>query len=168
MGRITREWSINGHRRANSAMAMMPRSGSSTRHSAGLDASTPIQSPIQSAQIPIDERGTRGAQSFRGFLPWRLPDAGPSASGCVCDGRHPKPLYGAMLVKPPCLTKLATISSFAAATLFGRPWAHRQALLVVELSCPGRSRRQVRGELAIGRGDRATTLYSVDPRGSEP
>ena len=67
-------------------------------------------------------------------------------------GRHPKPLYGAMLVKPPCLTKLATISSFAAATLFGRPWAHRQALLVVELSCPGRSRRQVRGELAIGRG----------------
>ena len=62
---------------------MMPRSGSSRRHSAGLDASTPIQSPIRSAQIPIDERGTRGAQSFRGFLPWRLPDAGPSASRCV-------------------------------------------------------------------------------------
>jgi hypothetical protein len=26
----------------------------------------------------------------------------------------------------------------------------------------------IRGELAIGRGNRATTLYSVDPRGSVP
>ena len=47
---------------------------------AGLDASTRIQHPIRSAQIPIDERSMRGAQPFRGFLPWRLPDAGPSAS----------------------------------------------------------------------------------------
>ena len=39
--------------------------------------------PIRSAQIPIDERSMRGAQPFRGFLPWRLPDAGPSARGCV-------------------------------------------------------------------------------------
>ncbi len=27
----------------------------------------------------------------RGFVPWRLSDAGPGASDCVCDSRHPKP-----------------------------------------------------------------------------
>ena len=35
----------------------------------------------------------------RGFLPWRLPYAGPGACGCVRAGRHPEPLYGAFEVK---------------------------------------------------------------------
>jgi hypothetical protein len=43
----------------------------------GLGAPAPIQHPIRSAQIPISERSTRGAHPSRGFLPWRLPDAGP-------------------------------------------------------------------------------------------
>ena len=52
-------------------------------------------------QIPIDQNLR---SSSRGFVPWRLSDAGPGASGCACDGRHPKPLYGAMLVKQvPCM-----------------------------------------------------------------
>ena len=35
----------------------------------------------------------RGAQPFRGFLPWRLPDAGPGARGCVCDGPASETLH---------------------------------------------------------------------------
>ena len=43
-------------------------------------------------QIPI---GQNLRSASRGFVPWRLSDAGPSASGCVCAGRHPKPFTGA-------------------------------------------------------------------------
>ena len=43
----------------------------------------------------------RGAQPFRGFLPWRLPDAGPGARGCVAMGRHPKPYTGPDLRSEP-------------------------------------------------------------------
>ena len=42
----------------------------------------------RSRQIPI---GQNLRSSSRGFVPWRLSDAGPGASGCACDGRHPKP-----------------------------------------------------------------------------
>ena len=46
----------------------------------------------RSRQIPI---GQNLRSSSRGFVPWRLSDAGPGASGCACDGRHPKPYTGA-------------------------------------------------------------------------
>jgi hypothetical protein len=45
-------------------------------------------------QIPI---GQNLRSSSRGFVPWRLSDAGPGASGCVCASRHPKPFTGAEL-----------------------------------------------------------------------
>ena len=39
--------------------------------------------------------GSSLAQSTRGFVLWRLPDAGPGARRSISHGRHPKPLYGA-------------------------------------------------------------------------
>ena len=43
--------------------------------------------------------GSSLAQSTRGFVLWRLPDAGHCARGSVLWGRHPKPLYERELVK---------------------------------------------------------------------
>jgi hypothetical protein len=37
----------------------------------------------------------------RGFLPWRLSDAGPSANPAVAMGRHLKPFTGAVLATRP-------------------------------------------------------------------
>ena len=43
--------------------------------------------------------GSSLAQSTRGFVLWRLPDAGPGARRSISHGRHPKPLYERALVK---------------------------------------------------------------------
>ena len=98
-------------------------------------------------------------------------------------------LYGAIIVKlhlrsfrSPCSTQVATISSSRpnfdwlprAVTVKGgrRPSRSNLPLTVTSTAAGwlGRSSfaTTIRGELAIGRGDRATTLYSVDPCGSEP
>ena len=39
--------------------------------------------------------GSSLAQSTRGFVLWRLPDAGPGARRSISHGRHPKPCTGA-------------------------------------------------------------------------
>src|ERR1700736_4396958 len=70
-------------------------------------------------QAPIDQ-SPRHRHTFPppGFLHWRLSDDGPGASRIVPGGRHPEPLYGAIIVKldrrsfpSPRSTQVAIISS---------------------------------------------------------
>src|SRR5262245_29491808 len=61
---------------------------------------TSIERPARHTQITI-EIAALACLTTRGFLPWRLSDAGPGACGIVAMGRHPKPLYGASVVKHP-------------------------------------------------------------------
>jgi hypothetical protein len=50
-----------------------------------------IERPTRHAQIPI-EIAAPACLTTRGFLPWRLSDAGPGDCGIVAAmGRHPKP-----------------------------------------------------------------------------
>src|SRR5262245_5273819 len=51
---------------------------------------TSIERPARHTQITI-EIAALACLTTRGFLPWRLSDAGPGACGIVAMGRHPKP-----------------------------------------------------------------------------
>ena len=51
-----------------------------------------IERPTRHAEIPI-VLAARACPTTRGFLPWRLSDAGPGACLTVATGRHPKPLH---------------------------------------------------------------------------
>ena len=46
------------------------------------------------SQIPIAEAAAPPPTIARGFVPWRLSDAGHRVRGSVDHRRHPKPLYG--------------------------------------------------------------------------
>jgi hypothetical protein len=50
----------------------------------------PSHAPSQ--PIPHSARGSLGCPISRGFVPWRLSDAGPGACGEALGGRHPKPI----------------------------------------------------------------------------
>ena len=91
----------------------------------------------RSRQIPI---GQNLRSSSRGFVPWRLSDAGPGASGCACDGRHPKPYA------------LRDIPDFGGTSL--QPFLERSALGFVSKRT-GSSQRSCRVAWAFGRGVRA-------------
>jgi hypothetical protein len=61
---------------------------------------TPIAArTFRVTQIPIAEPAAPSAHFTRGFVPWRLSDDGRAASRTISIGRHPKPLYGALVVK---------------------------------------------------------------------
>jgi hypothetical protein len=47
--------------------------------------------PLRLSQIPIAECAAFSAHHLRGFVPWRLSDAGRRACRTPLDGRHPKP-----------------------------------------------------------------------------
>ena len=49
-----------------------------------------IEQPVRDAEIPI-ALAAPTCLTTRGFLPWRLSDAGPGACLTVAMGRHPKP-----------------------------------------------------------------------------
>jgi hypothetical protein len=66
-------------------------SASRCRHPHPSGVSMRPQQPTRNPQIPIDPSRSRG------FLPWRLPDAGPGATSPPVDGRHPKPFTPADL-----------------------------------------------------------------------
>ena len=79
-------------------MGVMPRSPKGRAAARGLDA----RLRLQHAFMPAGDASLKTAQLikmlvdsndgiYRGFLPWRLSDAGPGASRIVPMGRHPKP-----------------------------------------------------------------------------
>jgi hypothetical protein len=140
-------------------------------------------------QIPIDQKPRSPS---RGFLPWRLPDAGPSVRHLSQNDRHPKPLYGAILVKsvpgsfPHLLVRpigdhllVPTFLRGGAARSDRQGWGRRPIAqrLVLDghehggrLHWLGKSFPAVRanddnseGSSPSADAGRATTLYSVDP-----
>src|SRR5262245_12263789 len=59
---------------------------------------TSIERPARHTQITI-EIAALACLTTRGFLPWRLSDAGPGACGIVAMGRHPKPFTQAVMAR---------------------------------------------------------------------
>jgi hypothetical protein len=69
-----------------------------------LGAGVPLTgSPLNARRQPIPHsaRGAFGCSISRGFVPWRLSDAGPGACGEALGGRHPKPITQNPSHKPP-------------------------------------------------------------------
>ena len=59
-----------------------------------------IEQPLRDREIPI-ALAAPPCLTTRGFLPWRLSDAGPGACPTVAMGRHPKPFTEPDLVRVP-------------------------------------------------------------------
>src|SRR6202040_2428789 len=88
---------------------MHPRNASSTLPNqsrsakpAGTITSSPSHADFRTPPPPPSNLHSARQPSYpnsRAFLHWRLSDDGPGASRIVSIGRHPKPLYGAIIVK---------------------------------------------------------------------
>ena len=61
------------------------------RHCSSLERIAVPALTVRVTLIPIAERAAPSAHITRGFVLWRLSDAGHRAHGTVVHGRHPKP-----------------------------------------------------------------------------
>jgi hypothetical protein len=82
----------NGHTQRPSQPSTRAAVARQVRQGPRPSASRSFAHTLRVSQIPIAQCAAPSAHTIaRGFVPWRLPDAGPDARGSVNYGRRPKP-----------------------------------------------------------------------------
>jgi hypothetical protein len=105
-------------RRQDPPLLHRPLHGQTTR----CIGSTQISQLARGTQIPIARHGRTFPS--RGFLPWRLSDAGRPSSRCrpSC-GRHPKPFTPAAFPNVRATAGVASTAAYCYSSIFWQPWA---------------------------------------------
>jgi hypothetical protein len=86
-----------------------------------------IEQPVRDHEIPI-ALAAPACPTTRGFLPWRLSDAGPGACLTVAMGRHPKPFTIAATARSPGSgTNRTTMNPDELAVVYNWPMAASHA-----------------------------------------
>ena len=100
---------------------------------------SPLRPPKTKCPNTHSDRRTATASTSRGFLPCRLPDAGPGASGIVRDGRHPEPSTNRRRRPAP---RALSASANSRHNWGENPWRRRgRAFLLAHISRPKHQRK---------------------------
>src|SRR6202011_4373502 len=79
------------HARPLSQPSTSPSASHQVRHCSSLERIAILAPTVRVTLIPIAERAAPSAHITRGFVLWRLSDAGHCPRGTILLGRHPKP-----------------------------------------------------------------------------